>query len=538
MKKGIRKHKKIGVFLGSVILPLLGINIILWGLLLYNQKKEQVGQAKTCLEHIRYEFNKSVTGAVTVMDYMTMDDRLREFLERKYQSESEYYKYYNLLMEKNIIKYYYTAQSMEEIRIAADNETIVSGSYFSRIKDVQKEEWYQEYQSDSKAVQLRVWFDEKLVVNPDLRRRISIIENMQLDGGTRAVFRIDLDYNSLRQSLMSEYSDMEVYLCEGDQIVFNSSDIIENGEFQRINEETKKRALISDSMAMYGKTWYLYARTKTPLGLLKNQSQNLLFIVMIFIVDLIIPVFAALNISRIERERQILRMSRKQAELSALQSQMNPHFMFNTLESIRMNCMLNGEDETEEIIGKFALLLRQATQWDRDYLTIQEEIQFVRSYLDIQKYRFGDRVTYEITAEESCLDKNITKFGILTFVENAWIHGIEKRKAGKICLDVRESGGRICIKVSDNGKGMDGETLYWLRRRINQASIEDLYNSSHVGILNAVIRMKSIFAGDASIDLDSREGKGTLVVISVPAREGDIDNTDTKEKRKLIRRKK
>lgn len=183
-----------------------------------------------------------------------------------------------------------------------------------------------------------------------------------------------------------------------------------------------------------------------------------------------------------------------------------------------MKSLLNGEDETEEVLGKFALLLRQASRWDKDFITIREEILFVGSYLDIQKYRFEDRVAYEISVEECCMERMISKFGILTFVENACIHGIEKeRKGGKITLDIRKAEGRLVIEVCDNGRGMDSGQAEQIQRKIQNASMEDLYSASHIGMLNAVVRLKNYFDGDVIFEVSSAKGLGTKINISIPS---------------------
>src|SRR5699024_5968416 len=120
-----------------------------------------------------------------------------------------------------------------------------------------------------------------------------------------------------------------------------------------------------------------------------------------------------------------LELQRKQAQISALQSQINPHFLFNVLETIRMRSLLKKEDETAKIIQNMAKLLRTSITWGKDWVTVKEEVQLIQSFLEIQQYRFGDKLQYAFDVDESTFDYTIPNMLLIPFVENASIHGIE-----------------------------------------------------------------------------------------------------------------
>ncbi len=124
------------------------------------------------------------------------------------------------------------------------------------------------------------------------------------------------------------------------------------------------------------------------------------------------------------KEQEML-VERQNAELLALHSQINPHFLFNALESIRMHSLLKNEYETADMVEKLALMQRQYVEWGNDSVEIRREMEFVRAYLGLQKYRFGERLSYSLEVEEDCLDIKIPKMTVVTFVENACVHGIE-----------------------------------------------------------------------------------------------------------------
>lgn len=500
-----------------VILPLLMLNGMFLGISYFYGRKERLSQMEAAAGRIQYELAKNVSDAVSISDYLCLDSQLVKFLEQHYKDERTYYKNFNQLIKDNVIRYYYTAQSVYKVTVATDNETIINGTYFVQKGDILQEEWYRQFDADSQAVQLCVWYDSKSRMNLESPRHISLVRNLALNGNT-AILRLDVNYAEMVQNIIQEETGMDVYLCEGERIIFSNVSEDINGDFSGIESYHRRRLELVETAELYGSKWDIYVTTEYQGGFLGALPGNRLLLFMVCLFDIIFPAVAIWDFIHIEREKQTLALSKKQAEINALQSQMNPHFMFNTLESIRMKSLLNGEDETEEVLGKFALLLRQASRWDKDFITIREEILFVSSYLDIQKYRFEDRVSYEVSVEERCMERMISKFGILTFVENACIHGIEKeRKGGKITLNIRKAEDRLLIEVCDNGRGMDSGQLERIQRKIQNASMEDLYSASHIGMLNAVVRLKNYFEGDVLFEVSSVKGQGTKINISIPA---------------------
>ena len=156
-------------------------------------------------------------------------------------------------------------------------------------------------------------------------------------------------------------------------------------------------------------------------------------------------------------------LARKNAELLALQSQINPHFLFNALESIRMHSILKGENETAEMVQRLAVMERQNVEWHDDAVTIEEEEEFIDAYLQLQSYRFGERISFNIDISEDCKKILIPKLTLVTFVENACVHGIESKSSqGWIFVRVYKNDDQLFIEVEDTGDGMDEKPM--LRR--------------------------------------------------------------------------
>jgi two-component system sensor histidine kinase YesM len=229
-----------------------------------------------------------------------------------------------------------------------------------------------------------------------------------------------------------------------------------------------------------------------------------------------------------QAEKQSLELAKKNAELKAVQSQVNPHFLFNTLESIRMRSLIKKEEETSDIIGELAILFRKSMSWGDDYITVEEEMSFIDNYIHIQRYRFGDKIKYYHYVMDECKKCLVPKLSISTFIENACIHGIETTdKEGVISLTITKNEEHLLVEISDNGKGMDEQRLDELRRMIAHADSNMLYESKSTGVLNSYLRLKMYSDGNIIFDIDSKPESGTDIMIRLPL-DYDVKERDPK----------
>ena len=184
-----------------------------------------------------------------------------------------------------------------------------------------------------------------------------------------------------------------------------------------------------------------------------------------------------------------------------------------------MHSILKQESETAKMVEHLAKLQRQYTEWNEDNVTIEKEIEFVNAYLELQKYRFGDRLSFEIDVEPECLKLFIPKLTIVTFVENACVHGIESKiTPGWIFVRISSDGEFMTLEIEDTGNGMEETERKELLRKMRFANIEMLKAKGRVGIVNACLRLKMISEEEVSFDLDSEPGTGTLVQIVAPVK--------------------
>lgn len=209
----------------------------------------------------------------------------------------------------------------------------------------------------------------------------------------------------------------------------------------------------------------------------------------------------------------------KEAELKSLQAQINPHFLYNTLNAASQLAMIEGADHTSELIQKIAMYFRYMLKKLGSSVTIREEIENVETYMFILKTRFGERISYASHIEEGLLDCLIPSTILQPVVENAYLHGLEGyEEKGSIQLNLTSEGHRIRIEIIDNGIGMDQETLSKLLDFSDKLEA-DVSTSSGIGMKNVVERLRHFSAEPKLEDIvaiESRPGEGTKIVLWLP----------------------
>ncbi|GIM46697.1 hypothetical protein DNHGIG_22460 [Collibacillus ludicampi] len=242
--------------------------------------------------------------------------------------------------------------------------------------------------------------------------------------------------------------------------------------------------------------------------------------------DLVIEIQHKANIEK-ELKEQALKHAEvdrmiKELELKTLQSQINPHFLFNTLNSLAKLAYIEGAEQTSELTTSVANLLRyNLRKLDRP-VTLREEVQHVKEYLAIQKARFRDRVTYEIDIDERFLDVLIPSLTLQPIVENAFIHGIESLEQGaRIRLVVTGGDDKVEMRVEDNGIGMEEDVV---NRLLTDVEIQKRHgHSTGLGLQNVWKRLQLFYQQEPFIRIVSKRGMGTSVQITIPySRTGEV----------------
>lgn len=207
--------------------------------------------------------------------------------------------------------------------------------------------------------------------------------------------------------------------------------------------------------------------------------------------------------------------SKRIAEMNVLQAQIKPHFMYNTLDTIRWMAEEHHEEDIVEIIEAFTNLLRISLSKGKEMISVQDELNHVQSYLIIQKIRYEDKLDYEIEFDENILNFEVIKLILQPLVENAIYHGIkEKRGNGKIVITGKIDGNMLCFTVIDNGKGMEEEVLNKINKMLSGG--DKNRNEIGYGIFNVNERIRIIYGEEYGLRYKSIHGEGTIVELRHP----------------------
>ncbi len=213
---------------------------------------------------------------------------------------------------------------------------------------------------------------------------------------------------------------------------------------------------------------------------------------------------------------------KRKAELRALQAQINPHFLYNTLNTITWQAADQGASEISVLSNSLGKFFRVSLSKGKEVITIQEEMEHVCSYLEIQKIRYKSKIYYEISIPEEIRRMSIVKLVLQPLVENSLYHGI-KMKENQGCIRIsavlQEDGygvPGIKICVEDDGLGIDREKLEQLNEGLSQCITD---SNSGYGIYNVNERLKLYYGEAYGLTLESRQGEGTRAIIVIPAQE-------------------
>lgn len=578
------RNKLAIIYVFCVLIPVIVTNWVVISAIKSNVRNQEAIRMQNVMDRIKYNIQSEVEGCISIASNLCTDKVINQFLIRDYTSNLEYFSDYKTTLQNNVLRYYYNSQKINQIILYTDNATIINGGSFWRIDTILGTEWYKEFVHSGKDIYLATYYDEKkkYLGIQSAPRTISLIQKLDyFDTGVMEKFvKIDLQYTAIKNEILNEKIDGDIYICNKEYVLF-SNQIAENERkaFLPQGELDINQATYQDNFKVASDEWTIYIMPmKIGIGkMIKESEQAVWYLIMInlllptIIITLISKSFSGriklmeLYFEKVKQEefqliegsvgedeigdliksynvmvlkikelievvfkknaeKQASELSRKGAELKALQSQVNPHFMFNTLESIRMRSLLKEENETADVIGALSQILRKSLSWNNDYICVEEEIVFVQQYANIQKYRFGDKISFSFYVMEGCEKIKIPKLSILTFVENACIHGIEGiSKSGIISVAITKDEENVFIEISDSGCGISEEKLRLLREVLKDPNINKLSECKSTGMLNALIRMNLYCENTLVFDIDSELGQGTDIMIQMPLGKIEIE---------------
>ena len=239
---------------------------------------------------------------------------------------------------------------------------------------------------------------------------------------------------------------------------------------------------------------------------------------------------------KIIRSPQLMDLNKRQAQYLALQNQINPHFLYNTLESIRGEALIAGLSGVADMTESLAKFFRYTITKVENLVSVEEELDNCETYFGIQKYRFGDRlqlhIEYDPDEWEEIMNCRIPKLTLQPILENSIIHGTElKIGEGNLWIRFRRTEKRLVITISDDGVGMDEETLERLNEKLNRGvdaiTQQPEEKQGGIALANVNNRIHLIFGDEYGMHVYSMADSGTDVEISIPV----VTRPEPKEER-------
>lgn len=553
----------------AVFIPIVLTNVIFYIVTIENVKKQQMQDSTLALQQINNEFKRIIDEAVGISSSYYTNLNLNLFLETDYMSDIEYIeRHYSFL--RNLNQTNPLNPSINSIRFYTDNQTVIYSGGVYPIDSLEQSIHFEDELTKSNGSQI-------LIDTPSNKNleTFSIIRNLDYFYKDKQKFvKVEINSSAIRGIFNNVTFKGDVYLLnERGEIEYTTNRFLTQMDksinFNQINKENNQVTIRTKlNSGSYLNDWTIVG-TISEETMLTTVNKSKLFIFLLACINFLAPTIIIVIISRsfLTRLQRILRhvkrmenqnfeliddqefedeigqltsefnrmtkkikdlindvllvniqnkdleIKRNRAQLSALQSQINPHFLFNALETIRMRSLMKEEKETAKIIHNMAKIFRNSLTWGRDFVPIRDEINLTISFLEIQRYRFGDKLDYEIHVDESTEECKIPNMSILPFIENASIHGIEPLKEnGKINLSISLKDNLLTFVIKDNGVGMtEGKRKQLLASLKNEEDIRE-----NVGIKNVYYRLNLYYPDQFYFNIDSHLDYGTTITIQLP----------------------
>ncbi|WP_235540804.1 sensor histidine kinase [Paenibacillus sp. Root52] len=566
------RSKLLLIYIFSILLPVIIINVFFYQRTSSDIKIREEENLRKSIERAAGELLGMIDESVALSRIIAADDTLYQALDQTYDSPVEYYNQYDGFLRDKLTRY--MSANILEVRILTDNDTIQTGSHYAVIGQGERAVPGMERLQETKGGILVVDYDETTLFHPG--RRISVIGKMDTytSYSTYAKYsKIDLQLSRVYSILNRETNSLQLRLVDENNRIVVSSDQSQQAAIQSSSSSTDEgnsRYRLERTLGNldYLKGWKLIgiANTDHLDQLLAEARNSILWLALISTIIPSVLIYIILrsyhyriqklskhmkrvrndrfdvieiqegrdeigglirtfnmmvgkiqslinDVYKLEIRQKDLELDRVRTELSMLQSQMNPHFLFNTLNALLVVSTKNGYTEVTEIIKSLSLLMRQLLSRSDNLVPLKEELQFTSLYLQIEKFRFGDLFNYTFEIDPEAASLRIPRMSIQPLVENACKHGLQARKNGRLIrVTARLTKSGLDIRVIDNGVGMDEGKLNQLMRDVRSDRAMD----GHVGIRNVYRRLELFYEGAAIFNIRSGLDEGTEAGFLIP----------------------
>ena len=581
-------RKLLLLYFFCVLFPLLLTDGFILNMIVSNERKQFNEEMRNVATNVSADFISSVKAAADVSNNLYVNSAVYDFLDTPFEDNADFYTQYYDFINKNGYSSL-NLPNMSRIIFVSDNNTLISGGNVYSIESVKDTNWYKEFMAHDLKTQLVFYYmgDDEGGAIQTKTKQLKLVRwlDYQKNPYVKKMLVINLDYPLIMTNFSSKKYGMLAYICEGDKVVI-STDGKTNiySPYSSINDADRKRAGYTTEFEYLGKTYKILVFPESSNVVSSALKNHYLLVILLLTLNVLLPlllvrlinksftnrlwqldkVFEKGNenvglvpVSHIEgtdeiahlmhgyndlvtRNRQLIKtiyedklvyqeteIEKQQAELLAMRMQINPHFLFNCLENVRMHSVIKGESETAAMIERLAALERDVVEWNQDVIPLSKEMGFIKNYLKLQQYRYGDRFTFSIHVSDDVSDASIPKLTLATFVENACVHGAEKKTRDVvIMINAHSAGDRLILEVEDTGAGMDTASAERLQKRMNECTFADLKKNKHIGILNACLRTKLIAGDDVDFIFESEEKIGTYIKITMPLKHFDAHQSE------------
>ncbi|MFH1513796.1 MAG: sensor histidine kinase [Bacillota bacterium] len=563
-----------------ILLYILGVLLPICVLLIYvltnvtgEIRLREMRNAVQSLNRVSSALEAQFAGVVSLSNAVSSDSQVKALLERAYDSPVNYYNTYYMELRPILNRYALAYdQQVTTLSLYTDNITMFNGGYCIHITpEVQKEEWFpSELPSDAR---LKVYLRKQVGQTGILQ--LCVTRSLHADSQYTMLLRIDLNMEPINTLFKEENSYLSIYLVapDGTAVVYPGSmqDSFITDRSIRPPENTDLSVSFDERPGLRG--WTLLANINVEnmqrrigeavkIGLLLGavcsvfaaaialifsrsialRSQRLLRHMDSMTAEHFSPIShdpgqdeigeltthfndMGARLRQLIDELYVLQLRQKnmelenvRAELKYLQAQIDPHFLFNTLNAILVLSVRNGHHEEAEILRALSKILRRMVDTSHDVVPLSEELEFVRMVLTIEQFRFHSKLDYRFDVSEDALTRTVPVMSVQGLVENACKHGVQNmQEQGFICVSARvDINGALVVEVIDNGVGMKPARLKELRKQIS--SPKDMLDT--IGLQNIYRRLNLYYGNAAALELHNAKERGTIAVIRIPAQEG------------------
>ncbi|SFL52269.1 two-component system, sensor histidine kinase YesM [Gracilibacillus orientalis] len=565
------RNKLLLIYMFSVFLPIVLTNVIFYNVTSENVRTQKIHDNELALRQVANSFKQGVEDAVGIASVLYSDAFVYQLLETTYESPIDFILAYNNNF-RDINKYTPVYSSIRSIYLFTDNPTVITaGGIVAIDEEVKESHWYQSTLDRRKKYPVV----SKVAAEDGNLSQFVVVRALDSNDSSsnEKVIMINLNDRFIHQLFANETFEGDIYLLnEQNNIEYTTNQYVQWQSqyisFETIQIPNSSTVLEESYPVQYMSDWKVVGVMSEDqlLAEVRKSIPSILYLALWnFVIPTLFIVYIAGNIhfrlnTIVKKMRKVkdqnfelipgkpykdeigvlttefnrmskkikdlindvyiariqkkdLQIQNKETQLKALQSQINPHFLFNVLETIRMRSLLKKEDETAEIIRNMAQLLRNSITWDKDFVTVKEEVRLIQSFLEIQQYRFADKMQYSIHLAEAAEHILIPNMTMIPFVENASIHGIEPLKTnGNINVTIKIDTNHLHCRIEDNGTGIE-KGIY--NEMIDSFEEDEMVGES-IGIRNVYQRLKMYYHDDFELKIETEQGQGTTVYLKIP----------------------